>query len=110
MHSGPQPDTRPGTGDWVAPGWMQNFKDPDYINQLTTQYRGLGYLSSKLMGDDFVNSWKEKAAQVQALGLDIETITAQSIITPSCGAGSLTPDLARKVLSLTQDVSARLRS
>jgi len=33
----------------------------------------------------------------------------QSLITPSCGAGSLTPELAEKTLALTKEVSERIR-
>ncbi len=33
----------------------------------------------------------------------------RTLITPSCGTGSLSPDMARRVLDLTRDVSATLR-
>lgn len=48
--------------------------------------------------------------QVVALGVTREVLSAQSFITPSCGLGSLTPELARRVLTLTRDLSARMRN
>jgi methionine synthase II (cobalamin-independent) len=56
-----------------------------------------------------VSRWKEKAAQVENLGFDREQLIAQSLITPSCGAGSLSTDLAIKALRLTREVSAKIR-
>lgn len=38
-----------------------------------------------------------------------EDILRRTLITPSCGTGSLQPELAKKVLELTRDVSAALR-
>jgi hypothetical protein len=59
--------------------------------------------------DSLAARWKENALRLEALGLDAEAIAAQALITPSCGTGSLPPDLAQKVLALTRDVSRRLR-
>ncbi len=56
-----------------------------------------------------VTQWHQKAAQVEKLGIDSEQLIAQSMITPSCGAGSLSPELAVKVLQLTRDVSQQIR-
>lgn len=53
--------------------------------------------------------WEEEVLQVQALGFDRKKIMAQSLITPSCGTGSLTLNQAVKVLEMTQGLSARLR-
>jgi methionine synthase II (cobalamin-independent) len=53
--------------------------------------------------------WEEEVAQVQALGFDRKKIMAQSLITPSCGTGSLTLDQAVKVLELTRELSRELR-
>jgi len=46
---------------------------------------------------------------LEALGIDPGIIQAQSLITPSCGAGSISLDLAEKVLKLTREVSDGLR-
>jgi len=43
------------------------------------------------------------------LGIAPETILCQSFITPSCGVGSLTLELAERVLALTRDLSATIR-
>jgi hypothetical protein len=56
-----------------------------------------------------VEQWQQKAAQIEKLGIDAEQLIAQSLITPSCGAGSLTVDQAVKVLELTRDVSEQIR-
>ncbi|MCX5899889.1 MAG: hypothetical protein NTX06_03990, partial [Proteobacteria bacterium] len=56
-----------------------------------------------------LEKWEAEVAQVQALGFDRAQIMAQSLITPSCGTGSLTLDQAVKVLELTQGLSAHLR-
>jgi methionine synthase II (cobalamin-independent) len=53
--------------------------------------------------------WQERTRQVEALGIAPETIIKQSFITPSCGVGSLSLDLARRVLALTRDLSAKIR-
>lgn len=59
--------------------------------------------------DSLLEKWEAAAGQVQALGFDRAQIMAQSLITPSCGTGSLTLDQAVKVLEMTQGLSARLR-
>jgi hypothetical protein len=45
---------------------------------------------------------------VGALGIDQAALHAQSLITPSCGTGALTPELSLRVLELTQALSQRL--
>lgn len=44
-----------------------------------------------------------------AEGIDRELIHKQSFITPSCGTGSLSSDLAERVFQLTRKVSERMR-
>jgi hypothetical protein len=44
-----------------------------------------------------------------AEGIDRTLIYKQSIITPSCGTGSLSIDLAERVFQLTREVSERMR-
>ncbi len=56
-----------------------------------------------------VSAWEEQVRAVEALGIDMPTILAQSLITPSCGTGSLSLDLALKVLRLTKEVSDIIR-
>lgn len=59
--------------------------------------------------DSLAQAWQEKTEQIESLGIDRKAILAQSIITPSCGAGSLSLASARKVLSLTKQLSDRIR-
>ncbi|UCF91215.1 MAG: hypothetical protein JSW39_23540 [Desulfobacterales bacterium] len=59
--------------------------------------------------DSLVTQWKDKARQVERLGIDAAQLFAQSLITPSCGTGALSVEHATKVLRLTKGVSQRLR-
>ena len=59
--------------------------------------------------DSLVQRWEAQCDDLAAIGVDREQLYAQSLITPSCGAGSLNLAQARKVLALTRDVSARIR-
>jgi methionine synthase II (cobalamin-independent) len=54
--------------------------------------------------------WKERAAQIEALGIDPAVIKAQSLITPSCGTGSLSLELATRALQMTSEVSKNIRN
>jgi methionine synthase II (cobalamin-independent) len=56
-----------------------------------------------------VTRWEKQAALLSGGNWDASALLKQSIITPSCGTGSLSPGLAKKVLQLTKDVSAALR-
>lgn len=47
--------------------------------------------------------------RVSALGIEKTAVLSQSLITPSCGAGSLSLDLAEKVLTMTRDISEIIR-
>jgi len=59
--------------------------------------------------DNLHTVWKDQFAQVEALGIPSETLFHQSLITPSCGLGSLTPELATRVLTLTRELSEAIR-
>lgn len=54
--------------------------------------------------------WNRKVRSLENLGIDRERIFSQSLITPSCGVGTLPLALAEKVLRLTREVSDRLRT
>jgi len=60
--------------------------------------------------DSLVTRWEEQADLLSGGDWDKSTLLKQTIITPSCGTGSLSPELAKKVLQLTKEVSAKLRS
>lgn len=64
----------------------------------------------KESADSLVAKWREQASKVEGLGIDKKQLMAQSLITPSCGTGSLTLELATKVLEMTKEVSEKLRS
>jgi methionine synthase II (cobalamin-independent) len=53
--------------------------------------------------------WQARVQRMEALGIEPAAIRRQSFITPSCGVGSLSLDLARRVLALTRDLSAAIR-
>jgi methionine synthase II (cobalamin-independent) len=57
-----------------------------------------------------VAKWESQAGRLETLGIERTKILAQSLITPSCGTGSLTSDEAIKVLEMTREVSQTLRS
>jgi methionine synthase II (cobalamin-independent) len=59
--------------------------------------------------ESLFNQWQQKTAQVEKLGIDSDQLVSQSLITPSCGAGSLTTELAVKALRLTREVSEKIR-
>lgn len=59
--------------------------------------------------DSLVSLWENQAEQLADSRWNPETLLGQTLITPSCGTGSLSPELARQVLVLTRDVSAALR-
>jgi len=48
--------------------------------------------------------------RIEALGIDPEVLRAQSFITPSCGVGSLSLALAKRVLMLTRELSRKMRA
>lgn len=56
------------------------------------------------------NLWQSQLKQLGALGLDVDQVRRQSLITPACGTGSLTPELSGKVLKLTQALAERAKA
>ncbi len=54
--------------------------------------------------------WKQQAGSFTGPDRDEAALLRQTLITPSCGTGSLRPELAHRVLSLTRSVSMALRS
>lgn len=57
-----------------------------------------------------VDRWEKQAAQLVGPKRDLTALLRQSLITPSCGTGSLTAELATRVLELTRSVSDILRA
>lgn len=54
--------------------------------------------------------WQNQLQRLGALGLDVDRVRRQSFVTPSCGTGSLVPELSLKVLELTRALSQRARA
>ena len=47
--------------------------------------------------------------RLEQAGIDQQAILRQSLITPSCGMGSLAPDQAEAILTLLREVSDRMQ-
>jgi hypothetical protein len=60
--------------------------------------------------DSLLEQWREKLTQLETLGVNIQKLISQSLITPSCGVGSLDLASAEKVINLTQAVSRQVRN
>lgn len=56
--------------------------------------------------DSLFNKWLEQLELLATFGFSKKQLMQQTLIAPSCGTGSLTPELAEKVLSMTKEVSA----
>ena len=59
--------------------------------------------------DSLVAKWQSQFQAIVDLGIDKSRLFAQSLITPSCGTGSLQIGQAKKVIELTQGISERIR-
>jgi 23S rRNA G2445 N2-methylase RlmL len=56
-----------------------------------------------------VRQLEEKIQQIESLGIDSGALINQSLITPTCGTGTLSVDLTQKVLKITREVSREIR-
>ncbi len=54
--------------------------------------------------------WENQVEQLVSIGVNREAIMSQSLITPSCGTGSLSLEHATKILSLTKQLSEYIRN
>lgn len=59
--------------------------------------------------ESLVNLWNSNMDMITDTDRSKADILRQTLISPSCGTGSLSPELAAKVLDLTSSVSAELR-
>jgi len=62
----------------------------------------------KETADSIVANLEAKIDKIESLGIERKIINSQSLITPSCGTGSLSFEHAARVLKLTREVSDRL--
>jgi len=53
--------------------------------------------------------WKHYVKELTGFGIDPQSVLRQSLLTPSCGTGSLTPALSQQVMKLLREVSEVLR-
>ncbi|UCD82764.1 MAG: hypothetical protein JSW26_15415 [Desulfobacterales bacterium] len=60
--------------------------------------------------DSLLEKWWDKVKQLEALGTNRQTLISQSLITPSCGVGSLDLASAEKVIKLTRALSRQIRN
>lgn len=59
--------------------------------------------------EGLVALWESQAGRLAGGRWDLPALLKQALITPSCGTGALEPEMARRVLELTRDVSKILR-
>ncbi len=59
--------------------------------------------------DKMISKFEEATNYLINKGIDKELLINQSMVTPSCGAGSLNIELAEKAMRLTSGLSAKLR-
>ncbi|MBT8361451.1 MAG: hypothetical protein KJO32_10880 [Deltaproteobacteria bacterium] len=92
-----------------------------YPQQLVSFFERAGIIASGIVptAPEFIASetaealaekWFEQSAQIEKLGVSAKTIFEQTLITPSCGTGTVSEAEALRVLELTRDVSAIVRS
>lgn len=60
--------------------------------------------------EQLVDQWFEQTAQLVEIGIPERTVYEQTFITPSCGTGTVSVAQMKKVMELTRDVSAAVRS
>ena len=54
--------------------------------------------------------WLAQLERLAAFGFSEQQLMAQTLIAPSCGTGSLSPELARKVLAMTSELSCMAKA
>jgi hypothetical protein len=60
--------------------------------------------------ENLTAGWWEKVRKLETMGIDPAKILSQSLISPSCGTGSLSLMHAKRVLELTRAVSRSIRN
>lgn len=92
-----------------------------YPDHLTSFFEKGGILASGIVpttpelidkenSNSLTEMWHEQADQLVKIGVPMERILKQSLITPSCGTGSVSLEYAEKVMTLTREVSNNIRS
>jgi methionine synthase II (cobalamin-independent) len=65
--------------------------------------------AEKTTADELLASFQEKAGLLITRGINKEVLFRQSLLTPSCGMGTLSVGMAERVLSLLSEVSQKAR-
>ena len=60
--------------------------------------------------ESLLAKWQDQVDTLSSLGIAKSTLLQQTLIAPACGTGSLSLELAEKVLAMTAEVSARIRT
>lgn len=60
--------------------------------------------------ESLFSKWDAQMTELEGLGFDRKRLVDATLITPSCGTGSLTLPLAKKVLALTRGLSEKVRA
>jgi len=91
-----------------------------YGDHLKTFFQNGGVLATGIIptAPEFIESetvssladkWHSQTEQLVSLGIPEETVRQQSLITPSCGTGTVSGSQAQRVLELTMAVSETIR-
>ncbi len=59
--------------------------------------------------ESLLKRWQDQMSQMENLGIDPSLLLRRSLITPSCGTGTLSPAHAERVLALTAGLSSAIR-
>ena len=92
-----------------------------YPEHLKTFFNNGGILASGIIptdpelidkedADSLTAKWIAQAEELEKIGIPFEQVLQQSLITPSCGTGSITPEYANRVMDLTREVSKKVRA
>jgi len=60
--------------------------------------------------DEIFTIWQSQLEYMSSLGVSPKKLMEQTLIAPSCGTGSLTPELALKVVTLTGEVAQKAQT
>ena len=94
----------------LYPTQIQNFLETGKIiawGMVPTLYK---QQIDGLTGDSLFEHWHSKVKQLESLGTNMQTLISQSLITPSCGLGSLDLASAEKVIRLSRALSRQIRN
>lgn len=93
----------------VCLSWTTQRRSLFYDDQTRNTAVKLIAMKTRWQVVSLVEQFYAKVDAMAALGIERETILSQSLITPSCGAGTLSLEFAEKVLMLTRDISQIIR-